>query len=52
MILFGSVLNNRQEEKDTCTIFLANLLTARTGLQVESGDIEFSEVKKISEDFD
>ena len=35
LILFGSVLNNRQEEKDTCANFLANLLTSRTGLQAE-----------------
>ena len=50
LLLFGSVLNNRQEEKDTCSTFLANLLTTRTGLLVESEDIEFSEVKKISEE--
>ena len=50
LILYGSVLNNRQEEKDSCAPFLASLLTIKTGVSVDTEDLEFSEVKKISDE--
>ena len=50
LILYGSVLNNRPEESDSCATFLASLLAARTGVSVTGEDLEFSEVKRINEE--
>ena len=50
LILLGSVLNNRQEEKDSCASFLSTLLTAKTGVTVDREDFEFSEIRKINEE--
>ena len=50
LIFLGPVLNTRAVETDSCSPWLASIISLRTGVRVGKEDIAFSEIKKINEE--
>ena len=44
------MLNTRAVETDSCSPWLASVISLRTGVRVGKEDIAFSEIKKINEE--